>query len=89
MLKTNYYFDSQSLNTGGNLSPSRTPPLPSPTGSSNNFATIEKQESSPVSSTAAQKGAFAGINLDNINISSDLASVLSALKNQNASSNNR
>ncbi|KAG0703191.1 Protein suppressor of sable [Chionoecetes opilio] len=78
-----------SLNITRNLSPSRTPPLPSPPGSSSNITTTEKQEDSPESSAAPQKGAFGGINLDNINISSDLASVLSALKNQNASSNNR
>lgn len=83
------YFILQSLNTGGNLSPSRTPPLPSPTGSSSNFTATEKQGNSQDSSSAPQKDAFSGINLDNINISSDLASVLSALKNQNAASNNR
>ncbi|XP_042213829.1 protein suppressor of sable-like isoform X1 [Homarus americanus] len=79
-----------------NLSPSRTPPLPIQAAttppSTSSLTSSGRQGNSPSgtpSTTPPQKGAFSGINLDNINISSDLASVLSALKNQNAASTNR
>lgn len=86
-------MQGHNLSRPENLSPSRTPPMPSraSTTSSSNF-TSGRQGNSPVgtpSSTPPQKGAFPSINLDSINISSDLASVLSALKNQNAASTNR
>lgn len=70
----------------GRISPSRTPPMPSHS-SGDSTLTISGGGIPP--SSPPQKGAFPGINLDSINISSDLASVLSALKNQNAASNNR
>ncbi|XP_045605880.2 protein suppressor of sable isoform X1 [Procambarus clarkii] len=84
-----------SSHPASNLSPSRTPPLPCqvsatpPSGRS--FTSSGRQGNSPgtPSTTPPHKGAFPAINLDSINISSDLASVLSALKNQNAASTNR
>ncbi|KAK3890450.1 hypothetical protein Pcinc_005607 [Petrolisthes cinctipes] len=78
----------------GRMSPSRTPPMPSHSSGDSTLTpsghlTGGGQGGGIPPSTPPQKGSFPGINLDSINISSDLASVLSALKNQNAASNNR
>ncbi|XP_063603915.1 zinc finger CCCH domain-containing protein 4-like [Penaeus indicus] len=83
------------MQSSNNLSPSRTPPLPHQTSATSpshgGMTPPGRPGSSPGSSASSTtpKTPFSNINLANINISSDLASVLSALKSQNAASTNR
>lgn len=83
------------MQSSSNLSPSRTPPLPHHTSATSpshgGMTPPGRPGSSPGSSASSTtpKTPFSNINLANINISSDLASVLSALKSQNAASTNR